>query len=279
MSGTDLSDRVAIVTGGGRGLGRAMTLALVGRGARVVAAMHIADDLEPLRADAARIAGGGAVHAMLADIRDPNACAAVAAAAIDTFGGLHVLVNNAGVGMLLFSDRYTSEPTKFWEAPPDPVRAVIETNYFAPFLMARAVMPHMLAQRWGRIVNVTTSIPTMQRRGYFPYGPTKAGLEAASRVWAGDVEGTGVTVNVLIPGGATDTAILPGRVGDKTRAGADGKLLEPDVMAAPVCWLASEASDGVNGMRVIGEKWDPSIDPREAARAAMAPAGFDPRAA
>jgi 3-oxoacyl-[acyl-carrier protein] reductase len=167
----------------------------------------------------------------------------------------------------------------------DPVRAVLETNFFAPFLMAREAMPHMLEQGWGRIINVTTSIPTMQRRGYFPHGPTKAGFEAASRVWAGDVEGTGVTVNVLIPGGATDTSILPGdtsilpgQLGDKTRSGADGKLLEPEVMAAPVCWLASNASNGINGKRFFGEKWDASIDADEAAKAAMAPAGFNSRA-
>ncbi len=278
MRDTNLSGKVVIVTGGGRGLGRAMTLALAGAGAKVVAAMHIADDLEPLEAEAAGIPGDGAVHAMLADIRDPESCAAVVRAAIDRFGGLHVLVNNAGVGMLLFNENYTSEPTKFWQAPADPVRILIETNYFAPFLMAREVVPHMLKQSWGRIINVTTSIPTMQRPGYFPYGPTKAGFEAASRVWAGDVEGTGVTVNVLIPGGATDTNILPGEPGDMTRSGADGKLLEPEVMVAPVCWLASDASDGINGMRFIGEKWDPSIDAEDAAKVATAPAGFDPRA-
>ncbi len=273
----DLSDKVVIVTGGGRGLGRAMTLALAGAGARVVAAMHIADDLEPLVAAAGGIPGDGAVHAMLADIRDPDNCAGVVKAAIARFGGLHVLVNNAGVGMLLFNDNYTKQPTKFWQAAVDPVRTLIETNYLAPFLMAREAMPHMLEQGWGRIINVTTSIQTMQRPGYFPYGPTKAGFEAASRVWAGDVEGTGVTVNILIPGGATDTNILPGELGDKTRSGADGKLLEPEVMAAPVCGLASGASDGINGMRFIGDKWDISLGADAAAKGAMAPAGFEPR--
>ncbi len=278
MVDTSLSNKVVIVTGGGRGLGRAMTLSLIGFGAKVVAAMHIAEDIEPLEADAAAIPGDGAVHAVPADIRHPGECAGVVKAAIERFGGLHVLVNNAGVGMLLFNDNYTREPMKFWQAAVDPVRTLLETNFLAPFLMAREAMPHMLEQGWGRIINVTTSITTMQRRGYFPYGPTKAGFEAASRVWAGDVEGTGVTVNVLIPGGATDTNILPGRLGDKSRSGADGKLLEPEVMAAPVCWLASDASDGANGMRFLGEKWDPSIGADEAAKAAMTPAGFDPRA-
>ncbi|MHA1108251.1 MAG: SDR family NAD(P)-dependent oxidoreductase [Alphaproteobacteria bacterium] len=279
MTDISLSDKVVIITGGGRGLGRAMTLSLAAAGAKVVAAMHIADDLEPLEADARALAGDGAVHAVLADIRHPDDCADLVRTAITRFGRLDVLVNNAGVGMLLFSENYTSEPTKFWQAAVDPVRTVIETNLFAPFLMAREAMPHMLEQGWGRIINVTTSIHTMQRRGYFPYGATKAGFEAATRIWSEDAEGTGVTINILIPGGATDTNILPGRLGDKSRSGADGKLLEPEVMAAPIRWLASPASDGITGMRFIGDKWDPSLDADEAAKAAMAPAGFDPRAA
>ncbi len=96
-------------------------------------------------------------------------------------------------------------------------------------------------------------------------------------MWAGDVEGTGVTVNIRIPGGAIDTNILPGELGDRTRTGADGKLLEPEVMAPPIRWLASTASDGVNGMRIIAELWDTALDADAAAKAAMAPAGFDPR--
>ena len=129
MVDTSLSNKVVIVTGGGRGLGRAMTLSLIGFGAKVVAAMHIAEDIEPLEADAAAIPGDGAVHAIMADIRHPDDCADVVKAAIDKFGGLHVLVNNAGVGMLLFSDNYTSEPTKFWQAAVEPVRTVIETAH------------------------------------------------------------------------------------------------------------------------------------------------------
>ncbi len=277
MTDAALSGTVVIVTGGGRGLGRAMTLGLVGAGAHVLAAMHIADDLDKIEAAAAALPGDGKLHAMLADVRQVDDCADVVKAAMKRFDGLHVLVNNAGVGMLLISDSYTSAPTRFWEAPVDAVRTIIETNFLAPFLMAREAMPHMLDQGWGRIVNVTTSIPTMQRRGYFPYGPAKAGFEAATRVWAGDVEGTGVTVNILIPGGATDTDILPGALGDKTRSGADGKLLEPDVMVAPIRWLASDASDGVNGMRIIADQWDSSRDADAAAQAAMAPAGFEPR--
>lgn len=282
MADPSPSGKTVIVTGGGRGLGRAMTLSLAAAGARVVAAMHIAGDVEKLDADAeATLAEadtkGGEVHAMVADIRRPEQCEAIAAAALDKFGGADVLVNNAGVGMLLISDDYTTRSTRFWEADTDPVRAIIETNFLGPFFMAKCAVPHMIEQGWGRVVNVTTSIVTMQRRGYFPYGPSKAGFEAASRVWAEDLDGTGVTCNVLIPGGATDTNILPGTLGDKSRSGADGKLLEPDVMAAPIRWLASSASDGVTGMRIIGDLWDASLAPADAAKGAMAPASFDPR--
>lgn len=279
MTDTALSDKVCIVTGGGRGLGRAMTLSLVGGGARVVAPTFIEADIPNIEAEAKNVAGntGGAVHGMPCDVRNPDDCARVVGATIERFGKIDMLINNAGVGMLLISDTFTSTPTKFWEAPVDPVRAIIETNFLGPFLMARCAVPHMLAQGWGRIVNVTTSVHTMQRRGFFPYGPAKAAFEAATSVWSEDLDGTGVTVNILIPGGAADTNLLPGEVGDKSRSGADGKLVDPQVMAAPIRWLASKASNGINGMRFIGDQWDLSMDPSDAARAVMMPVGFAPR--
>lgn len=280
MTDTALSDKVCIVTGGGRGLGRAMTLSLVGAGARVVAPTFIEADIPTIEAEAKDAAGntGGAVLGLPGDVRDPDDCARVVDATLERFGKVDMLINNAGVGMLLISDTFTSQPTKFWEAPVDPVRAIIETNFLGPFLMARCAVPHMVEQGWGRIVNVTTSVHTMQRRGFFPYGPAKAAFEAATNVWSEDLDGTGVTVNILIPGGAADTNLLPGQVGDKSRSGADGKLVDPQVMAAPIRWLASDASNGINGMRFIGDQWDLSLDPSDAARAVMAPVGFAPRA-
>lgn len=279
MTDSALNDKVCIVTGGGRGLGRAMTLALVEAGARVVAPTFIEADIPNIEAEAKDRAGnsGGSVTGLSGDVRDAEDCARVVETTIDRFGKIDMLVNNAGVGMLLISDTFTSEPTKFWEAPVDPVRAIIETNFLGPFLMARCAVPQMVKQGWGRIVNVTTSVHTMQRRGFFPYGPAKAAFEAATNVWAEDLTDTGVTVNILIPGGAADTNLLPGEVGDKSRSGADGKLVEPQVMAAPIQWLASNASDGITGMRFIGDQWDTSLEPGEAAKAVMAPVGFAPR--
>jgi 3-oxoacyl-[acyl-carrier protein] reductase len=274
MTDIDLTGKVCIVTGGGRGLGRAMTLALVGAGARVSAAMHIAEDVPKITAECKGLPG--ALLPMVADVRDPAHCARVVRETVAVFRGVHMLVNNAGVGMLLVRQNYNREPTKFWEGKADAWRAIIETNFLGPFNMAREVVPHMLAQKWGRIVNVTTSISTMQRQGFSPYGSSKAALEAATSTWAADLDGTGVTVNVLVPGGAADTNLLPGNPGDPGRSGADGQLLDPVVMQKPIVWLASDHSNGVNGLRFIGKDWK-DLPPGECKANAMGPAGFGPR--
>jgi len=135
--------------------------------------------------------------------------------------------------------------------------------------MACAAVPHLIARRWGRIVNVTTSLDSMMRGGNMPYGQAKAAVEGASASWAEDLAGTGVTVNVLIPGGAADTTMIP------DHAPFERCLLNPpSVMVAPVCWLASDASDGVTGRRFIGRDWDPALPDAEAAEAAGAPAAW-----
>ena len=111
----------------------------------------------------------------------------------------------------------------------------------------------MIEQNGGKIINISTSTQTMVRQGYSPYGSSKAFLEAASRSWAQELSDAGVTVNVLLPGGATDTDLLPP---SKDKKGADGNLLSPSVMINPALWLASNGSDGVTGARFIARHWD-----------------------
>ena len=279
MAEASITGIVCIVTGGPRGLGRAMTLALVNAGAKVVAPGHIAEDMPLIESDAAAAIGnsGGEVHPMIADLRAPDDCARVVDTALERFGRIDVLVNNAGLGMRPFSENFMVEPVRFWEEDIGQVRATFETNTVAPFQMARLAVPHMVTQGWGRVVNVTTGIGTMQRRGFFPYGPSKAGLEAATWIWSQDLAGTGVTANVLIPGRAADTAIMP----DAWRkAGVDrtGQApVDPAAMGPPILWLASSASDGVTGMRLAADEWDTSLDPADAARRILSPAGFELR--
>jgi 3-oxoacyl-[acyl-carrier protein] reductase len=208
---------------------------------------------------------------MAADVTDACAGAAMVARALDAFGRLDALVNNAGLGMRGIAETFTTEPTRFWEADPDAWRAILETNVTGAFLAARAAVPAMIAQGGGKIVNVSTSAGTMVRRGYSPYGPSKAALEAASRIWAQDLEGTGVTVNVYLPGGASDTDLIPGGAG---RRGADGNLLPAAIMRRGIAWLCGPGSDGVTGARFVARDWDPDLPVGEAAAGARgAPAG------
>ena len=261
-----LNDLVTIVTGGSRGLGKAMALALVAAGGRVViTGASATDELARTDAEIAAAHGPGRVLKYVADVTDPADCANSVAAAIDAFGRVDGLINNAGRGMRVISETFNTTPVRFWDIEPRDWALILDINVDGAFHMARAVMPHFLAQGSGRIINISTSDQTMVRCGYAPYGPSKAALEALSRCWAQDVEGTGVTVNVLLPGGASATDLLP--AGPNQR-GADGNLLDPALMGPPAVWLMSAASAAHNGERFIARLWDPSRAPEQAAAAA-----------
>jgi NAD(P)-dependent dehydrogenase (short-subunit alcohol dehydrogenase family) len=195
-------------------------------------------------------------------------CARAVAETAAAFGRIDMLVNNAGRGMRLVSETFTTTPVPFWAVPTDAWETIVDINVNGAFRMAKAAMPGFLARGAGRIVNISTSDQTMVRAGYSPYGPSKAALEAMSRAWSRDVAATGVTVNVLLPGGATDTDLLPGGA---NRRGADGNLLSPELMGPPIVWLASPLADGVNGRRLIARLFDPTQPPATAAEASMSP--------
>jgi len=262
VADASLRDRVVIVTGAARGLGREMALELAQAGARVV--LTASADSDALRDTVEQIAPDR-VLALVADAADPAEAERVVARTQAHFGRVDVLVNNAGRGMRLISETFNTTPTRFWETRPEDWRSIIDVNLNGAFYMARAVTPGMIAQGFGKIINISTSDMTMVRRGYAPYGPSKAGLEAASRVWAQDLAGTGVDVNVYLPGGAADTDLLPPGPGKK---GADGNLLPASIMRKGIGWLCSDRSNGVTGARFIARLWDQALDPDTAAAGA-----------
>ena len=272
-------DLIAIVTGGGRGLGRAMALGLARAGARVVAAAHIADDLAALDRETAGSVLAGRVLPVLADLRRPADCDAVVAAAEEKFGGLDVLVNNAGLTFTTITPDKFRRPAaqRFYEVDDDIVQRVMDTNYMAADQMARRVAPRLVRHGWGRIIGVTTMLETMHREGSSPYGPSKAALEMASEIWAKDLAGTGVTVNVLNPGGGANTPGMAEERREASRTGALSKLVEPDEMVAPLLWLVSRAADAHTGWRFDANRWDPALPVDDNVKRSGRPAGFQLR--
>jgi gluconate 5-dehydrogenase len=234
-----------MVTGATSGLGRAMAAALIEAGASVVVTGRA-------RAEATASAlGVGAVGIEL-DVRDERSVNAGVDAAYERLGGVDMLVSNAGIGMRTVNPRFLTDPQPFWEVSPSGFRDVIETKVTGSFLVARAVVPRMLAAGIGRIVCISMSEQTMTRRGFVPYGPSGAGVEALSRVMAADLAGTTVTVNILLPGGATATGMIP----DDESPEITATLLDPAIMGPPIVWLASEEAKGVHDERIIATDFD-----------------------
>jgi 3-oxoacyl-[acyl-carrier protein] reductase len=276
MKTASLEGKVAIVTGGGRGLGHAMTLGLARAGASVViSAARQTDEVRAVADDINAMLGARRVLALQADVTREADCRRLVDEAIAAFGGLHILVNNAGRGMKYVSPTFLTEPTRFWEVDSDTWRTIVDTNVNGPFLMAKAAVPHMVRQRWGRVINITMNHDTMRRAGFSPYGPSKAALESETVIWAQDLAGTGVTVNGLLPGGATDTGMIPDGVPEAVRR----QLLRPEVMVAPLLWLASEAAASVTGTRLNAARWDSALPAERAAAAARENAGWANQAA
>jgi 3-oxoacyl-[acyl-carrier protein] reductase len=243
------ASRVAIVTGGSAGLGREMTLALLAAGWRVAAIGRTQQLIDELTALARARGSAERLHCVQADITAAAACAAAVAETIAHFGAVDALVNNAGINLPTAVRR--SNP-KFWNVDPDVWAHLMATNVNGTFYMAHAVVPHLIERGWGRIVNHITSLRTMIRPGDTPYGPSKAALEAMTAAWAGELAGTGVTVNAIMPGGAADTAMIsPELVSDRSR------LVKPAVMGPPIVWLLSDAANDFSGNRITAELWDP----------------------
>jgi gluconate 5-dehydrogenase len=236
----------ALVTGGTSGLGFAMSRALADAGARVVLTGRTEQRIQEA---AQRI--GDLVTGLVMDVRDEQSVAAGVDRALEALGGIDVLVNNAGIGMRTVNPDFMTEPIGFWQVSPDGFRDLLTTNVVGYFLVARAVVPHMLQAGHGKIVNIAVNESTMRRKGFTPYGPSRAATDALSHIMAADLAGTGIDVNLLLPGGATRTGMTP----DDAPADVQARWLDPAIMGPPVVWLASPASDGVTDQRVVATEF------------------------
>jgi NAD(P)-dependent dehydrogenase (short-subunit alcohol dehydrogenase family) len=207
---------------------------------------HIDTDIAQVEAVTASANFSGRVLTLVADLRRPADCDRVVAMARERLGTAQILVNNAGLTFTTIDPaRFRrNEPQKFWQVADE-------------------------------------IVDTMNRPHTAPYGASKAALEMATEVWAKEVEGTGLTINIVNPGAGANTPGMADEMRAMSREGRAPRLVEPEEMVPPLLYVVSRDADTVNGWRFDANLWDASLPPREAARRAGRPAGFEmhPRSA
>jgi len=257
--------KTAIVTGAASGMGRAMALGLASAGIDVVA---VDRNAEALRTLPGGTTDSGSIKPLLIDLARPEAFDTIVSEIMGGFGRIDILVNNAGIGQAAVRANTRKNPIRFWEATPEQWTLFLTVNATAPIMLTRAVLPHMLKANRGRIITVTTSLGTMVREGYLLYGSSKAAAESSMAVLAADLKGTAITVNVLVPGGVTDTPLVGEDAGDRAR------MLRPEIMLPPLLWLVSDEAAAVSGRRFVAADWDIGLPAAQAAEAAGAPVAW-----
>jgi NAD(P)-dependent dehydrogenase (short-subunit alcohol dehydrogenase family) len=262
---TSAPSRVVFLTGAAGGIGVAMTDALLAAGHRVAAVDRDAKALDRLSARHANIKDR--LHPVLAELTDPESCERAVAATRARFGAVEAVVNNAGIGMSSVRPDAEARAPDIEELTPEIWDGFMAIFVRAPLILVRAALPDMKKRGFGRIVNNTTSYVTMLR--VLPYGAAKAALESMSAVWAKEFDGSGITVNVLIPGGPTDTPLIA----DESGWPRD-KMLRPEIMGPPTAWLVSDEAGNFSGRRITAARWEGKLPAAEAAGRASRAIGW-----
>jgi NAD(P)-dependent dehydrogenase (short-subunit alcohol dehydrogenase family) len=244
--GNKLKGKVAIITGGGRGIGRAIAEAFANEGANVI--ITAAKNKNEIEETAKKINA----FPILSDITRKNDVDKMIDEILNRFGKIDILVNNAARGMRFVNENFMTDPKPFWEADQEMWQMVINTNVNGIFLVTRAVIPHMLKHKFGRIINISINLETMKRKGFTPYGPSKAALESMSIIWAQELEGSGINLNILLPGGATLTGMIPETFSQEQKA----LLLKSEIIGPAAVYLASDEANDINGKRIIATEWN-----------------------
>jgi NAD(P)-dependent dehydrogenase (short-subunit alcohol dehydrogenase family) len=260
-----LAGRTALITGAAGGFGRVLTKAFAEAGAKVMAADVAKEGLDGLAQELKSAGLADRVTTRVVDISDRAACYA----AVEAAGKVNILINNGAMSMGVISPHHMTELVGIEDIDPDVWDKFIAVNLSGGWYLTRAVVPAMKAQKWGRIINVTTSMFTMLRGRFHPYGPSKAGFEAMSAGHAQEFEPFGITVNVVVPGGPSDTPMVPAESGYDRAA-----LIPTSAMPPPMLWLCSPEADGVTGNRYIAAEWDASLPSEKNRARCEAPAGW-----
>ena len=231
MNKIDLASRVAIITGGARGIGYAVAERMLKSGATAV----LWDlDAEKLKESAAELSKLGKVSTDVVELTDEAAVAASAKAVVARHGKIDILVNNAGI---------TGGNAKLWELSPESWRRVVEVNLIAPFLICRAVVPEMLKNGYGRIVNIASIAGKDGNPNASHYSASKAGLIGMTKSLGKELAGSNILVNCVTPAAArTDIfkQMAQEHIDFMLSKIPMARFLEVEEAAAMISWLASE---------------------------------------
>ena len=238
-----------MVTGATSGLGRAMAEALLEAGAEVLAAARPGERLEA--AVSLWRSQGWLAGSLPVDVRDPGSVEEAASRVAAAWGAPDLLVNNAGIGMITVNPEFMARPCPFYEVSVAAFQNLIATNVTGYFSVAREFTRLMLGRGGGRIVCISINRETMLRPGFVPYGPSRAATEAMALIMAEDLRPEGISVNLLLPGRATATGMIPESLSPAVR----GSLLPPQVMGPPIRFLASEEAAGITGERIVAREF------------------------
>ena len=231
MNQLDLQNRVAVITGGAQGIGYATAERMLDSGASVV----LWDRDGPLLAKAKESLGKpGRVGTVRLELTEEAAVSAATAQTIAEFGRIDILVNNAGI---------TGGNATTWELAPEVWRRVIEVNLVAPYLVCRAVVPHMLQQGWGRIVNVASVAGKEGNPSASHYSASKAGVIALTKSLGKELATRNILVNAIAPAAAKTAmfdTMTPQFIEYMRAKIPMGRFVEVQEIAAAICWLSSE---------------------------------------
>ncbi len=237
MIDLELDGKVAVITGASRGLGRASAEALIEQGVRVLAVARSLDGLKELESIAP-----DQVQIRQCDMLDAGAVAELPTAAIDAFGGLDIVVNNAGIAP---AGKFLEQDAQVWSD-------VMAVNVTAPAILARAAGPHMVAQGAGKIINVASTSGILGKATLVAYSASKGALLQFTKALAAEWAKAGIQVNAIAPGAfATDAqrAVLdaPEILERRLRKIPARRMGDSEEIGPLVCYLASTKSDFVTG--------------------------------
>ncbi len=231
-----------VVTGASKGLGKSMALRYAEEGARVGLLSRSEKDLESVAKEAP-----GETLVLPADVTDAGEVNAAIERMAEEWGGVDTLVNNAGIGLLTLYD----EGKSLHEIPDEDWEYIMDVNVHGVFYCTKAVIPHMLDQGRGNVVNISSGWGRYASPGYAPYITSKHGIEGLNKTAALDYEDAGINANCLDPGGRVATGFWS-HLPDEEQA----EILDEDVMDEAAVLLAAQGPDGVSGESMPAEEWE-----------------------